>query len=521
MLIIIQISLGNDPRPPLPPAQPAGDATRTLHNHNPWEHHHSDSDPEEPDIQEFIRNEPGDRVHFYSRTFTTRPRGDRNRPGGPNSSNQNESVSAFADIQRMMNGILGPGPGPGPRNPDQNGPWAFGVPPRGNPFPPPPGFGSQGHEHRQNGPNVIGGRFTFTLGPRPRGNEDGENANDDLATYANPESSPQPPSTPRTVVVLMFRGSPNELGRILSAVFGPPPQGADDQHTDQHAMGGLPPALGGLLAALMNPANAVAGDAVYSQEALDRIISTLMEQHPTSNAPGPAPAEAIAKLPKKKIDEKMLGPEMKAECSVCMDDVHLDDEVVVLPCTHWFHEACASAWLSEHNTCPICRTGITISEDTTNQSTSSPRRRSSHASPAPNDNSSNQSSRPRDFRRQSHNEARLESIRNAARTDPTSESTNSSTEPSTSETPSRRRNRSPSPPEMPGSYRFSSRRRGSDSEETPREYTRRGNTSGSDQSRRSSNSGNSGGGGGPFSWFRRFGSGTGSGSGSGNARRHN
>lgn len=120
---------------------------------------------------------------------------------------------------------------------------------------------------------------------------------------------------------------------------------------------GMPPGLAGLFASLLNPANARSGDAVYTQEALDNIISQLMEQN-TSNAPPPATEEAIAALPKKQLDEKMLGPEGKGECSVCMDDVTLGDEVVQLPCSHWFHEQCASIWLKEHNTCPICRKGI-------------------------------------------------------------------------------------------------------------------------------------------------------------------
>jgi hypothetical protein len=109
---------------------------------------------------------------------------------------------------------------------------------------------------------------------------------------------------------------------------------------------------------LANPANMVANDAVYSEEGLHTIMWTLMEQYPHSSAPGPASEEDIASLSRKDIDENMLGPELKAKCSVCLDNVKIGDEVVVLPCNHWYQEACATAWLKEHNTCPICRTGI-------------------------------------------------------------------------------------------------------------------------------------------------------------------
>lgn len=134
---------------------------------------------------------------------------------------------------------------------------------------------------------------------------------------------------------------------------------------------GMPPALQGLLAQLFNPANARAGDAVYTQEAMDAIITDMMNQQGASNAPGPANPEAIAALPKKKLDEEMLGPEHKGECSVCMDDVVIGDEVVVLPCSHWFHEHCADMWLKQHNTCPICRKGLGGSEASPGQNSQS------------------------------------------------------------------------------------------------------------------------------------------------------
>lgn len=109
----------------------------------------------------------------------------------------------------------------------------------------------------------------------------------------------------------------------------------------------------------MVPPGTQMGDFVSSQEGLDRIISQLMEQTATSNAPGPATQSDIDNLPRKKVDESMLGDEHKAECSICMDEVNIGEEVTVLPCKHWFHHPCVSAWLLEHDTCPHCRKGIT------------------------------------------------------------------------------------------------------------------------------------------------------------------
>lgn len=101
------------------------------------------------------------------------------------------------------------------------------------------------------------------------------------------------------------------------------------------------------------------GDAVYSQEELDRVISQILEHSVNgSGAAPPASADTIASLPKKIVDESMLGPEGKAECSICIEPVELGTEVAVLPCEHWFHFVCIEMWLKQHNTCPHCRRSI-------------------------------------------------------------------------------------------------------------------------------------------------------------------
>ncbi|GKU03537.1 ring finger protein [Fusarium langsethiae] len=125
--------------------------------------------------------------------------------------------------------------------------------------------------------------------------------------------------------------------------------------------GGHPPGFGRGLQDLLNlltPGNAVHGDAVYSQEALDRIITRLMEANPQSNAAPPATEEALRNLERKPVNKQMLGSEGKAECTICIDEMKEGDMATFLPCSHWFHEECVTLWLKEHNTCPICRTPI-------------------------------------------------------------------------------------------------------------------------------------------------------------------
>lgn len=174
------------------------------------------------------------------------------------------------------------------------------------------------------------------------------------------------------------------------------------------------------LQVFMNPSAAVHGDAVFTQEALDEIITRLMEQNPLSNAAPPASEDAINRMERKKADEQLLGQDGKAECTICIDEIKLGDEVMALPCKHWFHPDCVTLWLKEHNTCPICRTPIESGRNaggSSGQAQQQPRQRptaSQHPSgfasypPSPHRN------RPERFANQRENEDRLQSIRNLA-----------------------------------------------------------------------------------------------------------
>ncbi|XP_068625883.1 uncharacterized protein [Battus philenor] len=43
------------------------------------------------------------------------------------------------------------------------------------------------------------------------------------------------------------------------------------------------------------------------------------------------------------------------ECTICFELMQTSQEVMYLPCTHRFHQACILPWLQEQQTCPNCR----------------------------------------------------------------------------------------------------------------------------------------------------------------------
>jgi len=137
-----------------------------------------------------------------------------------------------------------------------------------------------------------------------------------------------------------------------------PPGQQNQQDNDEFHGQAHPSHPFSLLNQIFSPGNGQHGDMVFSQEAFDRVILQLMEQSNSSNAPPPVSEEDIRSLEKKMVDKYMSGTGGKAECSICMGDVALNQEVTVRPCEHWFHGDCATARLKEHDTCPHCREPI-------------------------------------------------------------------------------------------------------------------------------------------------------------------
>ncbi|CAE6451076.1 unnamed protein product [Rhizoctonia solani] len=110
------------------------------------------------------------------------------------------------------------------------------------------------------------------------------------------------------------------------------------------------------------------GDYVLNQEALDQIITQLMDSH--HPAPVPVPEDMIASWPR-----TILTPDNPLEdqdCAVCKDSFKYEppepnpsqpqsneppepQEAVTLPCKHSFHVECIEPWVKVKGTCPVCR----------------------------------------------------------------------------------------------------------------------------------------------------------------------
>ena len=47
-------------------------------------------------------------------------------------------------------------------------------------------------------------------------------------------------------------------------------------------------------------------------------------------------------------------------CTICLDDIKLDEMIFDIKCKHVFHEACLKKWLRIQKLCPNCKKTITL-----------------------------------------------------------------------------------------------------------------------------------------------------------------
>lgn len=185
--------------------------------------------------------------------------------------------------------------------------------------------------------------------------------------------------------------------RLLQQVFSQYAQGGPP---GSQPAPGMPPTFANFLNNVVSPNGIQLGDFASSEEAFNSILSGLhRDQDFGATAPRPASANAIAALPRVKATAQILGipepnpgdnynakvaekraeaetgkvaekkpvgqnaskveePAISETCRTCLEETYIGDEVVLLPCRHWYHEECITYWLKEHDVCPTCRKGV-------------------------------------------------------------------------------------------------------------------------------------------------------------------
>ncbi|KAH9920226.1 uncharacterized protein BXZ73DRAFT_91960 [Epithele typhae] len=189
-------------------------------------------------------------------------------------------------------------------------------------------------------------RTVVTGGPQPGGGGNADTAGEvpRLSQFVprNADGSPQEranitgPLLTQYLLALMGNGlggnrNGDPFAELFGGMFGP---------------GGMPPGGG---------ENGRWGDYVFNQEALDQIISQIMENN-NAHQPVPATEQVVEKLPREVLEEG--SPLLEKDCAVCKDQFKLETEdpdeqiVITLPCQHPFHEPCILPWLKTSGTCP-------------------------------------------------------------------------------------------------------------------------------------------------------------------------
>lgn len=84
------------------------------------------------------------------------------------------------------------------------------------------------------------------------------------------------------------------------------------------------------------------------QEELERRRQRYMLQNARRIAPKPASSMVVSK-------KRARGSE-EDSCSVCLETFNGNQQTVITPCRHSFHQRCLALWVqSGHPTCPLCR----------------------------------------------------------------------------------------------------------------------------------------------------------------------
>ena len=87
----------------------------------------------------------------------------------------------------------------------------------------------------------------------------------------------------------------------------------------------------------------------------NNLVNILMSFDLGSNRHPPASERAINNLKKVEVSELNINDYKNITCNICLENFEVGNVLLILECSHEFHEKCIITWLKTNNTCPICR----------------------------------------------------------------------------------------------------------------------------------------------------------------------
>jgi len=74
-------------------------------------------------------------------------------------------------------------------------------------------------------------------------------------------------------------------------------------------------------------------------------------------------AEVLARMPREPWSPALDADGFQGcECALCLEDYDHGEEVLKLPCAHFFHEACLKPWFAKSLLCPLCQREVPADE---------------------------------------------------------------------------------------------------------------------------------------------------------------
>ena len=66
-------------------------------------------------------------------------------------------------------------------------------------------------------------------------------------------------------------------------------------------------------------------------------------------------------IPEKKIKKEVIlytEDFSDQECSICLEEFKINEELIKIDCNHYFHSQCINDWIKFNGSCPLCRLNL-------------------------------------------------------------------------------------------------------------------------------------------------------------------